>query len=165
MVLPIITFLAYMAELQGFSISTIYNRFSTDINGVVFKGIPSVLPTFNLPWQLSDSSGSPLGISFEMVRELIAPAFTIALLAAIESLLAAVVADGMAHTKHDPDSELIALGVSNLICPFFGGIPATGALARTATNIKFGARSPVSSLAHGIFTLLAVIFMARFISL
>jgi len=82
------------------------------------------------------------------------------MLGAIESLLSAVVADGMAGTRHDPDSELLAQGIGNVIGPFFGGIPATGALARTATNIRYGARSPVAAIVHSGVILLAVLALA-----
>jgi SulP family sulfate permease len=74
------------------------------------------------------------------------------------------VADGMAQTKHDPDVELMALGVGNILCPFFGGIAATGAIARTATNIRFGARSPFSAVIHAVFTLLVVLLFAPYVS-
>jgi SulP family sulfate permease len=86
------------------------------------------------------------------------------MLGAIESLLSAVVADGMTRTRHDPDAELIALGIGNILCPFFGGIPATGAIARTATNVRFGARSPISAAVHALFVLLAVLILAPLIS-
>src|SRR6185503_5083762 len=76
----------------------------------------------------------------------------------------AVVADGMAGTKHDPDAELLALGVGNIICPFFGGIPATGAIARTATNIRSGGRSPIAALVHALFVLGAVLVLAPLVA-
>lgn len=135
--------------------ATIGSRFSAEVNGVVIPGIPPVLPTFSL---------APLSADFEMIRSLIPSAFAIAMLGAIESLLSAVVADGMAQTRHDPDSELVALGIGNLVCPFFGGIPATGAIARTATNIRFGARSPFASVIHAVFTLLVVLLFAPAVS-
>ena len=87
------------------------------------------------------------------MRELLSGAFAIAMLGAIESLLSAVVADGMAGTRHDPDAELLALGIGNVVTPFFGGIPATGAIARTATNIRSGARSPVAAMVHALTVL------------
>jgi SulP family sulfate permease len=111
-----------------------------------------------LPW-----SGGLHPLSFQMLRELLPGAFTIAMLAAIESLLSAVVADGMAHTRHDPDAELLAAGVGNLVTPFFGGIPATGAIARTATNIRSGARSPIASIVHALTVLAAVVGLAPLI--
>src|SRR5262249_14814230 len=97
-------------------------------------------------------------------QDLIPSAFAIAMLGAIESLLSAVVADGMARTRHDPDAELTALGVGNVICPFFGGIPATGAIARTATHIRYGARSPIAAIMHASFVLLVVLMFAPVIS-
>jgi sulfate permease, SulP family len=114
---------------------------------------------FSLPWAFPTFSG-------EMVWDLIPSAIKIALLGSIESLLSAVIADGMAEqkaelsTRHDPDSELVAIGLANIITPFFGGIPATGAIARTATNIKFGATSPVSAIVHSVFALLCVVALA-----
>jgi SulP family sulfate permease len=87
------------------------------------------------------------------------PAFTIAALGAIESLLSAMVADGMTDTRHDPNQELLAQGIANVLCPLAGGIPATGAIARTAANIRTGARTPVSGIVHA-FVLLAVVFLA-----
>jgi SulP family sulfate permease len=95
-----------------------------------------------------------------MIRELLPSAFAIAMLGAIESLMSAVVADGMSGTEHDPNSELIALGVANIVCPFFGGIAATGALARTATNIRAGARSPLAAAFHAVFLLACTIALA-----
>jgi SulP family sulfate permease len=95
-----------------------------------------------------------------MIRELLPSALAIAMLGAIESLMSAVVADGMSGTEHDPNSELIALGIANIVCPFFGGIAATGALARTATNIRAGARSPLSAAFHAVFLLACTIVLA-----
>ncbi|HEY6040453.1 MAG TPA: SulP family inorganic anion transporter, partial [Kofleriaceae bacterium] len=91
-------------------------------------------------------------------------AFAIAMLGAIESLMAAVVADGMSGTRHEPNAELLALGIANIICPFFGGVAATGALARTATNIRAGARSPFSATMHSIFVLACTIALAPLVS-
>src|ERR671939_1599509 len=93
------------------------------------------------------------------MREYISPAMTVALLAAIESLLSAVVADGMIGGRHDSNMELIAQGVANIASPLFGGLPATGAIARTATNIRSGAQTPVAGMVHAL-TLLAVLLFA-----
>jgi SulP family sulfate permease len=95
-----------------------------------------------------------------LIRALLPSAFAIAMLGAMESLLSAVVADGMTGLKHDPDAELIAQGVGNLIAPFFGGFAATGALARTATNVRSGARTPIAAVAHSLFVLVAVLALA-----
>ena len=167
-VLPLMTIATYVIGQMDpeFAVATIKSRFSTEINGEVVYGIPSGLPEFHLPWRWAgEGLGEALVFSFDTIKALIGPAFTIAFLAAIESLLAAMVADSMANTKHDPDAELTALGIASVISPFLGGIPATGALARTATNIKFGARSPVAAIVHAIFVLIALLFAAPIISL
>ncbi len=116
--------------------------------GTRFGGIPQGLPTFDPP-----------EFTFAALRHLIAPAMTIALLGAIESLLSAAVADGMIDDKHDPNQELIAQGVANIVTPFFGGLPATGAIARTAANVRSGATSPISGMVHAL-TLLIIILIA-----
>ncbi len=86
------------------------------------------------------------------------------MLGAIESLLSAVIADGVTDTKHDPNSELVGLGIGNIVAPFFGGIAATGALARTATNIRAGARSPFAAVTHALVVLLAMLALSRLIA-
>jgi SulP family sulfate permease len=125
--------------------------------GSKFNGIPQGLPRFQLPV-----------FSWETIRQLISPAFTIALLAAIESLLCAVVADGMVDDRHDSNQELMAQGLANIVSPLFGGIAATSAIARTATNVKSGARTPVAGMIHAL-TLLVLILaaapLAKFIPL
>jgi sulfate permease, SulP family len=104
--------------------------------------------------------------SFDKIRELISPAFTIAILAGIESLLSAVVADGMiGGKKHDSNTELIAQGIANIGSGLFGGIPATGAIARTATNVKNGGRTPVAGMTHAIVLLLVLLFLGKLASL
>lgn len=138
------------------SVATIGSRFHTTVNGVDVAGIPSILPSPSFPW------GSAL--SWQLVRDLFPAAFAIAMLGAIESLLSAVIADGMTGTKHDPNSELIGLGIGNLLAPIFGGIAATGALARTATNIRAGARSPIASVTHALVVLLAMLFLAPLVA-
>jgi len=146
--------------LPRFHAATIGDRFSYALGGVVRRGIPQMPPLFVLPWNLAGPDGAPLGLSFELLRALAPSAFAIAMLGAIESLLSAVVGDGMAGTKHDPDAELFAQGAGNLVAPFFGGIAATGAIARTATNIRSGARSPVAAMVHAGVVLLAVLALA-----
>jgi len=141
-------------------VATIASRFSYVSNGVEHAGIPQSAPLPLVPWTLPGPDGRPLGVSIELLRQLIGPALAIALLGAIESLLSAVIADGMTGTRHDPDAELIAQGAGNLIAPFFGGFAATGALARTATNIRAGARSPVAAAIHAAFVLAAILVLA-----
>ena len=152
------------SRFPGLEIATIGNRFTFDIDGTVGHGIPQALPHLNLPWNYLGDDGKTFHLSWEMIESLVPSAFAIAMLGAIESLLSAVVADGMAQTKHDPDGELLALGIGNVLCPFFGGIPATGAIARTATNIRFGAKSPLSAVFHAIFTILVILLFAPYVS-
>ncbi len=101
-------------------------------------------------------------LSIEQVTALVGPAFTIAMLAAIESLLSAVVADGMIGGRHRSNMELVAQGVANIASPLFGGIPATGAIARTATNIKNGGRTPIAGMTHAVTLLLITLFFGRY---
>ena len=134
--------------IMGIPVETIGSRFG---------GIPTGLPQFQVPEFRTD-----------LIVPLLPSALTVALLAAIESLLSAVVADSMSNDRHNSNVELVAQGVANLTVPLFGGIPVTGAIARTATNIRSGARSPVSGMIHAL-TLLAIILfaapLARFIPL
>jgi SulP family sulfate permease len=158
--LPLAALLAALLGhlVPGLSIDSIASRFHSEVGGQIVPGIPRSPPLPMLPWA---AGGPPL--SFELLRQLLPGAFAIAMLSAIESLLSAVIADGMARTRHDPDAELLAAGVGNLIAPFFGGIPATGALARTATNIRSGGRSPVAAMVHAVTVLAAVVLLAPLI--
>ena len=146
--------------IPGFHVATIATRFHSVIGGHPVAGIPQLPPLPLIPWSALGPNGGEFAVGFEEFRSLVAGAFAIAMLGAIESLLSAVVADGMARTKHDPDAELLALGVGNIIAPFFGGIPATGAIARTATNIKTGARSPIAAMTHALTVLGSVLVLA-----
>jgi SulP family sulfate permease len=148
------------ATVPGFEVATIRSRFHYEIAGVLRDGIPQLPPLPGLPWNLPGPDGHPVGFSFALLRALIPSAFAIAMLGAIESLLSAVVADGMTGGSHDPDAELVAQGIGNVVAPFFGGIAATGALARTATNVRSGARSPVAAVVHAVFVLAAVLVLA-----
>jgi SulP family sulfate permease len=123
-------------------------------------GIPSIPPLFELPWNLPGPDGRPLGLSFDLLRALLPSAFAIAMLGAIESLLSAVIADGMTGERHDSDAELMAQGAGNLLAPFFGGIAATGAIARTATNVRAGAHSPLAAFFHSAAVLAAMLALA-----
>lgn len=142
----------------GMSAATIGNRFHyTGSDGTEHAGIPALLPVFGFPWNLPGAAGEPIGFSYDMLRSLLGPAFTIAMLGAIESLLCAVVADGMAGTDHDPDGELVGQGIGNIVAPFFGGFAATGAIARTATSVRSGARSPIAAFVHALMVLGALL--------
>ncbi len=155
-----LTSLALSAWVPGFDVSTIASRFSTTINGVTYHGIPQLPPMPLLPWLVSTPGHPATPLSLDLVRSLLPSAFAIAMLGAIESLLSAVIADGMTGMKHDSDGELIAQGIGNMVCPFFGGIAATGAIARTATNVRAGGRSPVSAMIHAGFVLASVLVLA-----
>jgi sulfate permease, SulP family len=117
--------------------------------GSAFGDIPRTLPSFAFP-----------SIQLAQVISLVGPAFTIALLGSIESLLSAVVADGMAGTKHNSNQELIGQGIANIIAPLFGGFASTGAIARTATNIRNGATSPLAGMVHSGFLILVVLLLS-----
>jgi sulfate permease, SulP family len=161
--LTVISVLVVLCERwwPGFHASTIGNleKFSVKIGNETIHGIPPLPPIPMLPWHLSG-----ITLDYHTIRELLPSAFAIAMLGAIESLMAAVVADGMGGSRHDPNAELIALGIGNILCPFFGGIAATGALARTATNIRAGARSPFAAAMHAVFILACTIVLAPLVA-
>jgi len=148
------------SRLAGVEVATIASRFHSEVGGRLVPGIPPLPPLPLLPWHAAGPGGFPLPLDFPTLRALLASAFAIAVLGAIESLLSAVVADGMARTRHDPDAELLALGIGNIVAPFLGGIPATGAIARTATNIRSGARTPIAAALHAVTVLAAMVALA-----
>lgn len=156
------TFIAWaLSQLSvDFSVATIGSRFNYELDGVIGNGIPPILPSFDWPWNLPDAEGNPIGLSFSLISVLLASSITIAILGSLESLLCAIVADGMSGKKHNPDDELIGQGIGNMIVPFFGGIPATAALARTAANVKAGGTSPLSSVLHSVFIIVAILFLS-----
>lgn len=150
-----------LTQISGdFSVATIGSRFHYEINGIAGSGIPPLLPAFEWPWNLAGADGKPLGISFDLINTLLASAITIAVLGSLESLLCAVVADGMSGKKHNPNDELIGQGIGNMVVPFFGGIPATAAIARTAASIRAGGSSPLSSVVHALFILTAILSLS-----
>ncbi|EOO24134.1 sulfate permease [Bacillus cereus BAG1X2-3] len=134
-------------------IATIFFSGHVPTIGTAYGTIPNTLPQFDIP-----------EITIERIQHLIGPAFVIAMLGGIESLLSAVVADGMTNSKHNSNKELIGQGIANIVTPLFGGIPATGAIARTATNIKSGAVSPLSGVIHGVFVLFTLLLLAPYAS-
>jgi len=136
-----------VAVVLGTLVVTFF-RLPVETIGSRFGSVPQGLPPFHVP-----------AFTLNHLQDLVRPATTIALLGAIESLLSAVVADGMIDDRHDSNQELIAQGLANIACPFFGGIPATGAIARTATNIRSGAQSPIAGMIHAA-TLLVILLVA-----
>ena len=131
------------------SVAVVAAGWPVDTIGSRFGGVPSGLPTLHVPTFRAD-----------LLLPLLSPALTVAMLGAIESLLSAVVADRMSGDRHDPNVELTAQGVANVLSPLFGGLPATGAIARTATNIRSGARTPVAGMTHAVTLLLVLLFAA-----
>src|SRR5579872_131255 len=121
--------------------------------GSRFGGIPAGLPHFEIPHFRAD-----------LIHGLLGPALTVAMLGAIESLMSAVVSDRMSNDRHNPNVELIGQGVANMISPMFGGLPATGAIARTATNIRSGAQSPIAGMIHALTLLCVILFAAPLVS-
>lgn len=156
--------LGLLLDTLGLPVATLGERFSYTLDGVSHPGIPPFLPDFAWPWNLPGADGQPLRLSFELIRQLLAPAFAIAMLGAIESLLCAVVADGMAGTRHDPNAELVGQGLGNLVAPLFGGITATAAIARTAANVRAGAFSPLAAIIHAGVVLTAMLLLAPLFS-
>ncbi|MBI2797391.1 MAG: STAS domain-containing protein [Gemmatimonadetes bacterium] len=134
-----------VAQLAHLPVESIGSRFGT---------IDASFPALHFP-----------SVTVQLLRELVAPAFTIAMLGGIESLLSAVVADGMIGSRHRSNMELVGQGVANIVTPMFGGIPATGAIARTATNIRSGGRTPVAGIVHALTLLAITLFFGRWASL
>lgn len=140
------TIIALVLKRYGLDVATIGSKFP-EVSGGMGFAFPK------LDWSQLD------------IRALFSPAISIALLAGIESLLSAVVADGMIGKRHNSNTELIGQGIANILSPLFGGIPATGAIARTATNIKNGGQTPVAGILHALFLLLVMLFLGRYAAL
>ena len=143
---------AIVALLMG-TASVMVFKLPVETIGSRFGGIPSGLPHFAMPH-----------FRVDLIHGLLGPAVTIAMLGAIESLMSAVVSDGMSNDRHNPNVELIGQGVANIVSPLFGGLPATGAIARTATNIRAGAQSPVAGMIHALTLLCILLFAAPLVS-
>ena len=154
------------AFVWGFDdIETIGTRFHYLLpDGTSGAGIPPVLPSLTFPWQQPGPHGVPLHWNLSLVIELLPAAFSIAMLGAIESLLCAVVLDGMSQKRHHSNGELLGQGIGNLVTPWFGGITATAALARSATNYRVGAVSPIAAIIHSLVVLLAILLLAPWLA-
>ncbi|MGO9648932.1 MAG: SulP family inorganic anion transporter [Terriglobales bacterium] len=138
-----------IVAMLGATVAAVMLKLPVETIGTRFGGIPSGLPHLAIPHFRAD-----------LIHGLLGPAFTVAMLGAIESLMSAVVADRMSNDHHNPNVELVAQGVANVISPMFGGLPATGAIARTATNIRAGAKSPVAGIIHALTLLCVLLFAA-----
>lgn len=151
-----------VVNLVGGHVATIGSQFHYVLaDGTQGNGIPQLLPQLVLPWNMP---GSDFTLSWASLQALLPAAFSMAMLGAIESLLCAVVLDGMTGTRHKANGELIGQGLGNLVAPFFGGITATAAIARSAANVRAGATSPVSSVIHALLVILALLILASLLS-
>ncbi|EPB6869047.1 C4-dicarboxylic acid transporter DauA [Enterobacter asburiae] len=151
-----------IVNMLGGHVATIGSQFHYVLaDGSQGSGIPQLLPQLVLPW---DMPGSSFTLSWDSLRALLPAEFSMAMLGAIESLLCAVVLDGMTGTKHKANSELVGQGLGNLVAPFFGGITATAAIARSAANVRAGATSPVSAVIHSVLVILALLILAPLLS-
>jgi SulP family sulfate permease len=160
----ILLFARYVKKVPGYIVALFVGtaivaifKLPVETIGTRFGGIPSGLPKLQIPQ-----------FRLDLLRPLVSPAVTVAMLGAIESLMSAVVSDRMSGDKHNPSVELMAQGIANIFSPLFGGLPATGAIARTATNIRSGAKTPVAGMVHALTLLAIVLFaapLARFIPL
>jgi SulP family sulfate permease len=147
---------------QGIDVDTIGSRFHYLLpSGEQAPGIPPYMPTIEWPWNRAGVDGQPLVLSLDLISELLPTAFAIAMLGAIESLLCAVVLDGMSGKRHSANSELLAQGLGNIVAPFFGGVTATAAIARSATNFRVGAVSPIAAIVHSVVVLLGLLLLSR----
>ena len=144
--------------LIGYALSEYAGVTSIKTIGDIGDGMPSGLPSFSMP-------SLPDGSFFDVIQKLAPVAFTIAMLGAIESLLSAMVADGVIGDRHNSNTELIGQGIANIATPFFGGIPATGAIARTMANINNGGRTPVAGIVHTLVLLLVLLFLGSIVEL
>ena len=150
-----------LLALLGHPVATIGSRFSYLLaDGTQGVGIPPVLPQLALPWTLTTGDAPAAPLSWPLIAALLPAAFSMAMLGAIESLLCAVVLDGMTGSKHRSNQELIGQGIGNIVAPFFGGITATAAIARSAANVRAGATSPVAAIIHALLVLLALLSLA-----
>ncbi len=156
---------AYVLAQYGHPVETVGSRFTWVLpDGTQGSGIPPVLPQFNWPWLQPGPDGLPLEWSLDTLRRLLPAAFSIAMLGAIESLLCAVVLDGMTGRRHHANSELLGQGIGNLVVPFFGGITATAAIARSTVSYRSGAESPVAGMIHAVFVMAGLLVLAPVLS-
>lgn len=142
------------------NIATIASTFQYNIDGIQGSGIPPIPLQFSLPWSFL----KPEDITLDLFYKLLPHSIAIAILGALESLLCAVISDGMTGNKTNPNKELIGQGITNIIVPFFGGIPATAAIARTVVNIKSGGTSKLASIVHSLFILCSIILLSPYLS-
>lgn len=152
---------ALLLAANGHEQATIGSRFTFSWpDGSIGQGIPPFWPEFVLPWNMPGPDGQPVHWNWQSLQALLPPAFSIAMLGAIESLLCAVVLDGMTNSRHSANSELLGQGLGNLLVPFFGGITATAAIARSAANYRAGASSPLAAAIHALVVMAGLLLLA-----
>ncbi len=157
--------LAAVLAYFGYEVATIGSSFSYLLpDGQSGAGVPPILPDFEWPWLRTLPGEETFTLTWQTAQDLLSAAFAIAMLGAIESLLCAVILDGMSGKKHSANSELLGQGIANIITPFFGGITATAAIARSAANFKAGAQTPIASMIHAAVVLLGLILLAPLLS-
>lgn len=157
--------LGFGLHTMGIDVATIGSKFSyTLADGTQGMGIPPIAPTLMMPWALPGPDGAPVVWDLAAIQRLLPAAFSMAMLGAIESLLCAVVLDGMTGRKHSSNGELVGQGLGNILAPFFGGITATAAIARSAANVRAGATSPISGIVHALVVLAAILVLAPWLS-
>jgi SulP family sulfate permease len=144
----------------GHPVDTIGSRFVFKAGSTIIHGVPRMLPSLALPWTLPGPQGGSFALSINTIRQLLPAAISIAVLGAIESLLCAVVLDRSTGTRHHSNGELLGQGIANIVTPFFGGVPSTAALARSAANVKAGAKTPFAAAFHAAFVLAGVLVLA-----
>ncbi|MDA3936983.1 MAG: C4-dicarboxylic acid transporter DauA [Actinomycetota bacterium] len=154
------TLLSIVLAQLGHPIDTIGSRFTFEIAGVTGHGIPQMLPHLVWPWALPGPGGEAFVLSWSSIRDLLPAALSIAVLGAIESLLCAVVLDRSTNTRHHSNGELLGQGLANITTPFFGGVPVTAAIARSAANVSAGARTPLAAAIHSVSVLIGVLALA-----
>jgi sulfate permease, SulP family len=149
----------------GVEVATIGSQFHYLLpDGSQGAGIPPLAPSLLMPWSPPGPDGQPVNWDLAAIQQLLPAAFSMAMLGAIESLLCAVVLDGMTGRKHSSNTELVGQGLGNIVAPFFGGITATAAIARSAANVRAGATSPISAVIHALVVLAAVLVLAPWLS-
>ena len=159
--LSVVTFFAFIANAYwGQNISTIASTFAYEIGAIKGNGIPPIPLQFTLPW----AELSLEDINLDLFYKLLPHSVAIAILGALESLLCAVISDGMTGNRTNPNKELIGQGLANIAVPFFGGIPATAAIARSVANVKSGGSSKLSSVVHSLFILASIVLFASYLS-
>src|SRR5690606_16056522 len=151
----------WLLGLDGHTVDTIGSRFSYLLpDGTTGAGIPPILPEFVWPWNQPGADGQPIGLSWTLLQLLVPAAFSLAILVAAGPLRAAVALGKLTNTRPSANSELMGQGIGNMLVPFFGGITATAAIARSAANLRAGAQTPIAAMIHGLVVMAGLLVLA-----